>query len=87
MLVCGTVRSAGHSGVPKHAWAASDSGHTGEMLAALDPLAVEVVAAGARLEREAQSLDEQLAALRRIWRDHRDAGNELNVHARSLRPK
>ena len=55
-----------------------------EMLAALDPLAVEVVAAGTRLERKAQRIDEQLAALRRIRRDHRDTGDELDVHARSV---
>src|SRR5436305_13666094 len=55
-----------------------------EMLAALDPLAVEVVAARTRLERKAQRIDEQLAALLRIWRDHRNAGNELNIHARSV---
>src|SRR2546421_881716 len=52
-----------------------------EVLAALDPLAVEVVAAGTRLEREAQRIDEQFAAPLRIWRDHRDAGDELNIHA------
>src|SRR5437764_3971685 len=56
------------------------------MLAALDPLAVEVVAAGTRLEREAQHIDEQLATLLRIGRDHRNAGNELNIHARSVWP-
>jgi hypothetical protein len=54
------------------------------MLAALDPLAVEVVAAGARLQREAQRIDEQLAALLRIGRDHRDAGNELDIHGPSV---
>ena len=32
------------------------------MLAAVDPFAVEVVAARTRLEREAQRVDEQLAA-------------------------
>src|SRR2546423_10148895 len=56
------------------------------MLAALDPLAVEVVAAGTRLEREAQHIDEQLATLLRIRRDHRNAGDELNIHARSVWP-
>ena len=37
-----------------------------------------------RLEREAQRIDEQLTALLRIRRDHCDAGNKLNIHARSV---
>src|SRR5215208_2582970 len=52
-----------------------------EVLAALDPLAVEVVAAGSRLKREAQRIDEQFAALLRLWSDDRDACDELNIHA------
>src|SRR4051812_29053326 len=54
------------------------------MLAALNPLAAEVVTAGTCLEREAKRIDEQLATLRRIRRDHRDGGNELDIHVRSV---
>ena len=42
--------------VPKHAWSASDSGHTPEMLAALYPLAVEVITTHTCLERETQRI-------------------------------
>ena len=52
-----------------------------EMFAPVDSLAVEVVAALAGLERKAQRVDVELAALRRVRRDHCDARDELNVHA------
>jgi hypothetical protein len=55
------------------------------VLGAVDALAVEVVAAIGRLERQAQRTDEQPAAPLGIGGDHRDTGDEFDVHNPSLR--
>ena len=55
-----------------------------EMLAAPNPLAVEVLTAGVGLERKPQRVDVQLAALRRVGRDHGDARDPFDVHGRQL---
>src|SRR6185312_9658251 len=53
----------------------------GEVLAAADVLAVEVVAAPvARFERQPQRTDVELATLGGIGGDDGDAGDELHVH-------
>ena len=51
-----------------------------EMLAALDALAEIVLVAFVPLERQPESVDEELAALRRVGSDDRDAGNEQDLH-------
>jgi len=57
-----------------------------EGLAAGDLLAVVIVGAVA-LERQPKRLDVQLAAGRRIGRNHRHGRKELNVHATSSLPR
>src|SRR5207244_1060929 len=52
-----------------------------EVLAGPDPLAVEVVVPRARLERQAERVDEQLPTPRRIGGDDSNPGNEENVHS------
>ena len=51
-----------------------------EMLAAGDLLAVPVLAVFTRTERKAKGLNVELAALRRVGRDHGEACDEKDLH-------
>lgn len=57
-----------------------------EMLAAANSLAVEVLTAGVGLERKPQRVEVQLAALRRVGRDHATLEIHSTSMAGSLRP-
>jgi hypothetical protein len=79
----GTTLPAGHCGVPKYACAASESRPHPEVLAAGDAPA-GVIAIAFALQRQAESIHEQLAALRRVSGDRRHARDEENVHLAQL---
>ena len=83
MLTCGTGRSAGHSALPKHASAAWESGQTPKCFAPGELIGVVVIVVACALERQPEGADVQPAAGGRIWRDHRHAGEKLDVHAAS----
>ena len=80
MEACGTVTPGGHSSLPKQAWGGLCQRPDAEVARAVDPFAVEVVAARIRLERQTERVDEELAARGRIRRHDRDAGDEEDIH-------